>query len=301
MSIMQMSRKIYFSNSGDKIASFVVHIISALGLLVIIFILWFLFNEGIPVLKSVTIGEIFGSSDWYPAEEPPALGMFALITGTLIITLLSSLIALPVSYLFAIFTAEIAPLWLRNILKPLLELLGFIPSIVLGFLGMIAVAPWMQEYFGILTGLNMLNASLFLGLMILPIVGSLVEEALSSIPKDLRHASSALGATKWETISKVVFPAALPGILSASLLGIMRSMGETMIVLMVAGGAAIIPESIFDPLRPLTSTIASEMGETPVGSAHYHALFFAGLILFLITLALNMLSAWIESKWRITP
>jgi phosphate transport system permease protein len=293
------SRKFFFANSGDKIASTVVHGVSALGLIVMIFILWFLFAEGIPVLKSVTIGEIFGSSDWYPTEEPPALGMYAIIAGTLIVTLLSSLIALPISYLFAIFTAEIAPSWLRNILKPMLELLGFIPSIVLGFLGMIVVAPWMQRNFEILTGLNMLNASMFLGIMILPIVGSLVEEALSSIPEDLRLASYALGATKWETISKVVFPAALPGILSASLLGVMRSMGETMIVLMVAGGAAIIPESIFDPIRPLTSTIASEMGETPVGSTHYHALFFAGLLLFVITLALNMLSAWIESKWKV--
>lgn len=296
---MNKFRKKILVNSGDKIASFVVHGVSALGLIVMVFILWFLFAEGIPVLKSVTLGEIFRSSDWYPAEEPPALGMFSIIAGTLIITLLSSLIALPVSYLFAIFTAEIAPSWLRNILKPMLELLGFFPSIVLGFLGMVVVAPWMQLNFEILTGLNLLNASIFLGIMILPIVGSLVEEALSSIPEDLRHASFALGATKWETISKVVFPAALPGILSASLLGIMRSMGETMVVLMVAGGAAIIPDSIFDPIRPLTSTIAAEMGETPVGSAHYHALFFAGLLLFLITLALNMLSAWIESKGKI--
>jgi phosphate transport system permease protein len=165
---------------------------------------------------------------------------------------------------------------------------------------MVVIAPWMQNSFSnVITGLNLFNASLFLGLMILPIVGSLVEEALSSVPQELHHASFALGATKWETISKVIFPAALPGILSASLLGVMRSMGETMVVLMVAGGAAIIPESLFDPVRPLTSTIAAEMGETPVGSAHYHALFFAGLLLFLITLFLNMLSAWIESKGKI--
>ena len=283
----------------DRITSLLVHGTSALGLIVMIFILWFLFAEGIPVLKSVTLGEIFSSADWYPAETPPALGMLAIIAGTLSITFLSSLMALPISYLFAIFTAEIAPSWLRNILKPMLELLGFFPSIVFGFLGMVVVAPWMQDSFKLLTGLNLLNASIFLGIMILPIVGSLVEEALSSIPQELRLASFALGATKWETISKVVFPAALPGILAASLLGVMRSMGETMIVLMVAGGAAIIPESIFDPIRPLTATIAAEMGETPVRSPHYHALFFAGLLLFLITLTLNMLSAWIESKGKI--
>lgn len=284
---------------GDKITSFVVHFISLLGIVIMVFILWFLFTEGIPVLKSTSLIEILTSPDWYPVENPPALGMMTLIVASFCLTLVSSVIALPISYLFAIFTAEVAPSWLREILKPLLELLGFLPSIVLGFLGMVVFAPWMQEYLGILTGLNLLNASIFLGIMILPIVGSLVEEALTAVPQELRLASFALGATKWETISKVVFPAALPGILSASLLGVMRSMGETMVVLMVAGGAAIIPESIFDPVRPLTSTIAAEMGETPVGSAHYHALFFAGLILFIITLLLNLLSAWIESKGRV--
>lgn len=284
---------------GDKVAKFTVLAVSMLGIVVMVFILWFLFAEGLPVLRSVSLGEILSGSDWYPVEEPPALGMFTLIMATLLVTLLSSVIALPVSYFFAIFTAEVAPSWLRGVLKYILEILGFLPSIVLGFLGMVVFAPWMQEKFDLLTGLNMLNASVFLGILILPVVGSLAEEALSAVPQELRHASFALGATKWETISKVVFPAALPGILAASLLGIMRAMGETMVVLMAAGGAAIIPESIFDPVRPLTATIAAEMGETPVGSAHYHALFFAGLILFLITLALNMLSAWIESRGRL--
>jgi phosphate transport system permease protein len=177
-----------------------------------------------------------------------------------------------------------------------MELLGFIPSIVFGFLGMAVAAPWLQERFGLLTGLNMANASVFLGVLMIPVVSSLADEALTAVPQELRAASYALGATRWETIRKVVVPSALPGVLSASLLGVMRSAGETMVALMVAGGAAIIPRSVFDPVRPLTSTIAAEMGETPVGSAHYHALFFAGLILLLFTLTLNLLSAWIETK-----
>ncbi|MCL2010327.1 MAG: phosphate ABC transporter permease subunit PstC [Synergistaceae bacterium] len=260
------------------------------------FILYFLIKESLPVLRTTKISELLIGMDWYPQEEPPALGMFPLIVSSMAVTLLASLVGLPVSLALAVFTAEIAPYGLRNLLKPLIELLGFIPSIVFGFLGMAVAAPWLQERFVLLTGLNMANASMFLGILMIPIVSSLVDEALMSVPQELRAASYALGATRWETISKVVVPGALPGILSASLLGVMRAAGETMVVLMVAGGAAIIPKSLFDPVRPLTSTIAAEMGETPVGSPHYHALFFAGFILLLITLALNLLSAWIESR-----
>ncbi|MPM25445.1 Phosphate transport system permease protein PstC [bioreactor metagenome] len=149
-----------------------------------------------------------------------------------------------------------------------------------------------------LSGLNLFNASLLLGILTVPVVSSLAEEALGAVPQDLRDASYALGATRWETTRKVVIPSALPGILSASLLGIMRAMGETMVVLMAAGGAAIIPLSVFDPVRPLTSTIAAEMGETPVGSPHYAALFFGGVILLVMTLTVNLLSAWIEKKGK---
>ncbi|MDD2379712.1 MULTISPECIES: phosphate ABC transporter permease subunit PstC [Aminobacterium] len=275
--------------------------ISSMGIFIILFILFFLIKEGLPVLKEASLLSIVTGSDWYPTETPPALGMLPLIVGSVAVTILSSLLALPISLFIAIFISEIASEKMRNILKPILELLGFLPSIILGFLGMVLIAPWLQANFTILSGLNLLNASILLGFLIIPIVGSLAEEALSAVPLELRNASYALGATRWETISKVVFPAALPGILSACLLGIMRGMGETMVVLMAAGGAAIIPASLFDPVRPLTSTIAAEMGETPVGSPHYHALFFAGLILLIITLAINLLSSWIESKRRVRP
>ena len=290
------ARSIQFGGLGDKLAARVALSISTVCILIMGFILYFLVKESLPVLRSVTIRELVFGMDWYPQETPPALGMFPLIVSSVAVTVLSSLIGLPVSLALAVFTAEAAPYGLRNLIKPLMELLGFLPSIVFGFLGMAVVAPWLQERFDLLTGLNMANASVLLGIMMIPIVGSLVDEALRAVPQDLRAASYALGATRWETIKKVVIPSALPGILSASLLGVMRSAGETMVALMVAGGAAIIPQSIFDPVRPLTSTIAAEMGETPVGSPHYHALFFAGLILLSITLVLNLLSAWIESK-----
>lgn len=283
----------------ENIPFMVIAVISSIGIFIMLFILFFLIKEGLPVLKSVSLKGILTGTDWYPTETPPALGMLSLIVGTITVTILSSVLALPISLFIAIFISEIASQRARSFLKPILELLGFLPSIILGFLGMVVIAPWLQERFNILSGLNLFNASLLLGILIIPIVGSLAEEALSAVPKELRDASFALGATRWETISKVVFPAALPGILSACLLGIMRGMGETMVVLMAAGGAALVPLSLFDPVRPLTSTIAAEMGETPVGSPHYHALFFAGLILLCITLAINILSSWIENKRKV--
>ena len=287
-----------FGGLGDRIAARAAFMFSTICILVMLFILYFLVRESLPVLKSTRLSALVAGMDWYPQEEPPALGMWPLIFSSLAVTFFSSLIGIPFSLSIALFTAEIAPRGLRGLIKPLLELLGFLPSIVLGFLGMVLIAPWLQERFDLLTGLNLFNASLLLGILMIPIVGSLIDEALCAVPAELRDASYALGATRWETLYKVVLPSALPGILTASLLGVMRGMGETMVVLMVAGGAAIIPRSLFDPVRPLTSTIAAEMGETPVGSPHYHALFFAGLILLLMTLGVNLLSSWIESKGK---
>lgn len=283
----------------DRLPGIVVKGMSSAGIFIMIFILYFLFREGIPVLKAVTLKDLFFGDLWYPAENPPVLGMFPLIVGTLAVTAASSLLALPFSLLIAVFVSEVAPRSVRELLKPVLELLGFFPSIVLGFIGMVVLAPWLQETFDMLSGLNLLNASVLLGVLTVPIVSSLAEEALSAVPGDLRDASYALGATRFETTRKVVVPSALPGILSASLLGVMRALGETMVVLMAAGGAAIIPLSIFDPVRPLTSTIAAEMGETPVGSPHYAALFFGGIVLLLMTLGINLLSAWIEKKGKL--
>lgn len=284
---------------NDKIPAFVIQAISSIGIIVMVFILFFLVREGIPVLSEVSLGDLLSGKYWYPTEEPPTLGMLPLIAGTLSVTILSSILALPVSFLVAVFIAEVAPDWMRDVMKPVLEVLGFLPSIILGFIGMILIAPWLQEKFMLISGLNLFNSALLLGVMVLPIVSSLAEESLTSVPRELRDAAYALGSTRWETIWKVVVPYALPGIMSGALLGVMRGLGETMVVLMAAGGAAIIPLSIFDPVRPLTSTIAAEMGETPVGSIHYHALFFAGLILLVMTLIINLLSIWVEKKGRL--
>lgn len=285
-----------FGGTGDRIMSRVVFCVAVTGIVVLIFILGFLIANGLPVLESTSLGEMFFSKDWYPTEEPPALGMAALIAGTLAATLLSSVMAIPVSIALAIFSAEIAPRRVRQCFKVLFEMLGFLPSIVLGFIGMMIIAPWMQVGLGIPSGLNLLNSSILLGFLIIPSVASLSDEALAAVPGELRDASYALGATRLETIFKVVFPSALPGIIAATLLGVMRALGETMVVLMAAGGAAILPTMLTDPIRPLTSTIAAEMGETPVGSTHYHALFFAGLILLIMTLAINLASLYVEKR-----
>ena len=274
----------------------VVFCVAVTGIVVLIFILGFLIATGLPVLESTSLGEMFFSQDWHPTEEPPALGMAALIAGTLAASLLSSVMAIPVSIALAIFSAEIAPRKVRQCFKVLFEMLGFLPSIVLGFIGMMIIAPWMQVGLGIPSGLNLLNSSILLGFLIIPSVASLSDEALAAVPGELRDASYALGATRLETIFKVVFPSALPGIIAATLLGVMRALGETMVVLMAAGGAAILPAMFTDPIRPLTSTIAAEMGETPVGSTHYHALFFAGLILLIMTLAINLASLYVEKR-----
>ncbi|WP_300263153.1 phosphate ABC transporter permease subunit PstC [uncultured Cloacibacillus sp.] len=285
-----------FGGTGDRIMSRVVFCVAVTGIVVLIFILGFLIANGLPVLESTSLGEMFFSKDWYPTEEPPALGMAALIAGTLAATLLSSVMAIPVSIALAIFSAEIAPRRVRQCFKVLFEMLGFLPSIVLGFIGMMIIAPWMQVGLGIPSGLNLLNSSILLGFLIIPSVASLSDEALAAVPGELRDASYALGATRLETIFKVVFPSALPGIIAATLLGVMRALGETMVVLMAAGGAAVLPSMFTDPIRPLTSTIAAEMGETPVGSTHYHALFFAGLILLIMTLAINLASLYVEKR-----
>ena len=285
-----------FGGTGDRIMSRVVFCVAVTGIVILIFILGFLIANGLPVLESTSLGEMFFSKDWYPTEEPPALGMVALIAGTLAATLLSSVMAIPVSIALAIFSAEIAPRKVRQCFKVLFEMLGFLPSIVLGFIGMMIIAPWMQVGLGIPSGLNLLNSSILLGFLIIPSVASLSDEALAAVPGELRDASYALGATRMETIFKVVFPSALPGIIAATLLGVMRALGETMVVLMAAGGAAVLPAMFTDPIRPLTSTIAAEMGETPVGSTHYHALFFAGLILLIMTLAINLASLYVEKR-----
>ncbi|MBT8762513.1 phosphate ABC transporter permease subunit PstC [Desulfohalobiaceae bacterium Ax17] len=261
-------------------------------------IMFFLFYEGLPIFKHVSFKEFFLGTEWYPTSEPPSFGIFPLFIGSLLVTILSSLIAVPLGIMTAIYLAEIAGPKIRGIVKPVVELLAALPSVVIGFFGMVVVAPFLQEYFDLPTGLNVFNASLMLAFMSIPTICSISEDAIYSVPTELKEASLGLGATHLQTIVRVVLPASLSGISTAVILGMSRAIGETMVVLMVAGGAAMIPESVFDPVRPMPASIAAEMAEAPFRSDHYHALFAIGVVLFVFTLLFNMVADHIAHKHK---
>ena len=230
---------------------------------------------------------------WQPVSNIPKVSMIPLFIGTLKTTAVSMLVAVPVGVMGALYAAEFAPRRLRELLKPVIELLAGIPSVVLGFFALMVMATFLQETFGFSTRLNAVVAGLGLALAIVPVIFTVSEDALTAVPRSYREASLALGATQWETAWKVVLPAAAPGILAACVLGFGRAIGETMIVLMASGNAAIVSWNLGDSVRSLSATIAAEMGEVVVGSPHYSILFFIGVELFLFTFVLNMLaSSW---------
>jgi len=255
-----------------------------------------LFKEGLPIFKVVNPIKFILGKSWHPTHEPPEYGILPLILASLLVTLGAMLIAVPLGVGSAIYTAELSHPRIKETIKPMIELLAGIPSVIYGFFGMVVVAPLVQKLFNIPVGLTAFTASCLLGIMALPTIISIAEDAITSVPKEIKEASYALGATKWETITKVVIPAAKSGILTAIILGLGRAIGETMTVLMVAGGAAVIPHSFLQPVRPMTATIAAEMGEAPAGSPHYHALFAISAVLFLITVGLNILANYIKEK-----
>ena len=278
--------------------------IIALGL-----IMYFLVGEALPTFTGFdAMGErfdgisfhdfIFGSQ-WKPVSENPQWGILPLIMGSVWVTLISSAIAIPLGIMTAVYLAEIAPNKVREIVKPMVELLASLPSVVIGFFGLAVVAPLLLEIFDIRFGVNMLNASIMLAFMAVPTITSIAEDSIHSVPDELREGSLALGATRFETIWRVVIPASLSGLCTAVILGMSRSIGETMVVLMVAGGAARIPTSIFDPVRPMPASIAAEMGETSFGlEMHYFSLFAIAMVLFLITFLFNLLADHIAHKYK---
>ncbi len=251
-------------------------------------IFYFLLREGLPTIREVDVGSLF-STRWYPIED--YFGILPLIGGSLIVTIGATLIAVPFGVGAAIYISEIAPRWVREILKPLVEVLGGLPSVVLGFLGILVLSPYLRVLLNLPTGLSALAGSLLLGGIAIPTVVSVSEDALDAVPKSYRDASLALGATEWQTIWRVTLPAARSGVLTAVMLGIGRAIGETMTVMMVTGNAPVLPKglgALFAPARTMTATIAAEMGEVANGSVHYHVLFFIGIVLFLISLIVNV-------------
>ncbi len=273
-------------------------LIALFSITVLSLIVLFLFKEGIPIFEYVSIKDFVLGQYWYPTDDPADFGIFPLILGSVSVTLLSGIIAIPLGIMTAVYLAEIAPPKVAEIVKPIVELMASMPSVVIGFFGMVVVAPFIQQLFNIPVGLNMFNASLMLAFMSIPTICSLSEDAIFCVPAALKEASFALGATHFETIVKVIIPASLSGICTAVILGLSRAIGETMVVLMAAGGAAMIPGSIFDPVRPLPASIAAEMAEAPFGSEHYHALFAIGMVLFGFTFIFNLIADYISYKFR---
>ena len=262
---------------------------STVGIVLLIFL--FLAREGIPAFFEVPASNLFGTR-WYPTFG--LFGTVPLLLGSILVTVLAVLIALPLGVATAVFVREVAPRWAREILKPMIEVLAGIPSVVLGFFGMTLIAPFIREAFGAPTGLTAFTGALLLAYMSLPTVISVADDALDAVPRSYRDASLAMGATHWQTIWRVVVPAARSGVLTAVMLGMGRAIGETMAVMMVTGNAARLPlglRALFRPVRTMTATIAAEMGEVARGSVHFHALFAIGIVLFVLTFLINLAAA----------
>ena len=273
---------------GEVIAETLIRTSGLSAIAFVLLIFAFLLREGVPAFFEVKPDVLLGER-WYPTEG--YFGLWPLVLGSLLVTLGAAALALPTGLLAAVFVAEVAPRWLREIVKPMIEVVAGIPSVVLGFLGMLALSPLVRQVFNAPTGLTALTGSLVLAYMALPTLISVAEDALDSVPRAYRDAALALGATKWQTIWRVTVPAARTGILTAMMLGIGRAIGETMAVMMVTGNAARLPltaDSLMRSVRTMTATIAAEMGEVAQGSMHFHVLFAIGILLFVITFAVNL-------------
>jgi len=273
----------------------------------VVMIFVFLIKESAPFFAHRSVGSLVAGRQWYPLEPTEAFGALPLIAGTLVTTVIAVGIALPLGILCAVFMGEVAEPRLKNVLKSTVEILAGVPSVVIGFIGMSVVAPWLQVELGLLTGLTGFTGGLLLALMALPTIISISEDALHAVPQEYRQASLALGCTKLQTIWRAVVPAARRGIVAALMLGIGRAIGETMTVLMATGNAANVPQNLFAPIadnglfmsmRTLTATIAAEMGETPRESLHYHALFALGAVLFVMTFIINTVADFAFARGR---
>ncbi len=271
------------------------------SVIIVFLIIFFLFLDAYKAFQDIGLIQFITGREWRPVSEPARFGALPLITGTLLITLGTVVIAVPLGIGSAIFISELAPPRIKAFLKSTVEVLAGIPSVVFGFFGLIVLTDWIRVTFDRATGETWLAGSILLAIMALPTIITVAEDAISSVPREYKEASLALGATKWQTIKEVVVPSAMSGIAAAVILGMGRAIGETMAVMMVTGNAAVIPEPItdvFSPIRTITGSIGIEMGETPTGSLHYHSLFALALILFIMVLMINTVANRIMRKMR---
>jgi len=301
----QPFKKFFHSKKNIKEKSIkTILFLTAISAIIVIFsIIIFLLKDGYPIFQTAGLWEFLSGTRWNPTGEPPLYGAFPLIVGTLLVTLGAMIVAIPLSIGSAIFISEIATPKMKAVIKPAIELLAGIPSVVYGFFGLIVLTTWLRISFSQPSGESWLAGSLLLGIMAIPTITSVAEDAISSVPREYKEGSFALGATRWQTINKVIVPSALSGITAGIILGIGRAIGETMAVMMVCGNPTygLIPTSIanvFAPIKTLTATLGIEMGEVAAGSNHYHALFGVALILLIITLAVNIIASVILNRLK---
>jgi len=286
------------SSWSEYVITRLIRLTGASAIVFVVMIFVFLFGQGAPALAEVSLSNLL-SLRWYPIESH--FGMVPLLSGSAIVTLGAALLAVPLGLATALFIAEVVPRWVREVLKPLVELLAGLPSVMLGFLGIVVLAPRLYAVLGLPTGLTALTGALLLAWIAIPTIVSVAEDALDSVPRTYREAALALGATRWQTIWRVTLPAARSGVLTAIMLGIGRALGETMAVMMVTGNAPVVLSglnSLLSPVRTMTATIAAEMGEVANGSTHYHTLFLIGILLFVISLAINLAAASVVFRMR---
>ncbi|MDI9395554.1 MAG: phosphate ABC transporter permease subunit PstC [Euryarchaeota archaeon] len=288
-------------NYKEKTIESVLFSVSVLTVVILFLICLFLFRDSLLLFKETSLLDFLTGKFWYPTSVNRQFGLLPLLLGSLIVTAGAIIFAVPLGIASAIYISEIAPPKVAEALKPFIEILAGIPSVVFGFFGLVILVPIVKDLFNLPTGQTALTGSIMLGIMSLPTIITISEDAISSVPSTIKHGSLALGATRWQTIYKVIVPAALSGISAAVMLGIGRAIGETMTLMMVTGNTAVIPsfpEGILDPVRTMTATIALEMGEVPQGSAHFHALFAVGTVLFIITFLINLIADLIKKRYR---
>ncbi len=308
MTDVRLPRASFAGSLSDRLASIVIRGSAFLAILSLVLIFIFIGKEALPILtspeiqKEASLSTLFSPQPakpgarpeytWQPVSEVPKYSILPLFVSTLKVTVIAVLFAIPLAVAAALYTAEFAHPWVREVVKPAIELLAGIPSVVIGFFCLMVLAGWLQQAFGMTYRLNAITAGIGLSLAVIPIVYTVAEDAFSSVPQTFREGSLAMGASSWQTAWRVVLPAAMPGVLAACVLGFGRAIGETMIVLMASGNAPILSFSPVDSIRTFSATIAAELGEVVVGSAHYHVLFFLGATLFVLTFLLNLFGHW---------
>jgi phosphate transport system permease protein len=288
-------------NYKEKTIEWTLFSVSVLTVVVLFLICLFLFRDGLLVFRDTSLMDFLTGKFWYPTSVNRQFGLLPLFFGSLIVTAGAIIFAVPLGIAAAIYISEIADPRIADFLKPFIEILAGIPSVVFGFFGLVVLVPIIQNNFNLPTGQTALTGSIMLGIMALPTIITISEDAISSVPSTLEQGSLALGATKWQTIYKVIVPAALSGISAAVMLGIGRAIGETMTLMMVTGNTAVIPsfpEGFLASVRTMTATIALEMGEVPQGSTHFHALFAVGSVLFIITFLINLIADSIKKRYQ---